>query len=124
MVALTAQGLSFSWQEWGCELSRGDLLEPAASTTPWRVKGAVHRRRHGPRHRQRTASTRSIERQAHYDQSPAGRRGEALHLYVSLLDAEAPRSVPLNGDKYCTEQLLIASDLANTICGVWPTCRG
>jgi len=107
---------------------RGDLLEPAASTTPWRVK-----RRQSTPPRPRPADQPQIlhdrwERQAQFDQRLPGGGGEAASIFVSLLGCrKSNRSVPLMEIKILHgEQVVIESRSLTTrflrCCGL--PCRG
>lgn len=101
-------------QEWGCELTRGDLLEPDSLDYALEGQEAVID----------AATTRATEGGSVYDTDWTGklnllnaceRAGVKRFVFVSLLDAEKHRDVPLMDIKYCTEQALIASDFDYTI---------
>ena len=101
-------------QEWGCELTRGDLLEPDSLDYALEGQEAVID----------AATTRATEGGSVYDTDWTGklnllnaceRAGVKRFVFVSLLDAERHRDVPLMDIKYCTEQALIASDFDYTI---------
>ncbi len=101
-------------QEWGCELTRGDLLEPASLDYALEGQEAVID----------AATTRPSDEASIYDIDWQGKlnllnacekAGVKRFIFVSLLDAEKHRSVPLMDIKYCTEQLLLASDFDYTI---------
>ncbi|MCT0203876.1 NAD(P)H-binding protein [Synechococcus sp. CS-602] len=101
-------------QEWGCELTRGDLLEPASLDYALEGQDAVID----------AATARATDNHSIYTIDWSGKlnlinacRAAAVKrfIFVSLLDAEKHRSVPLMEIKYCTEQLLIESDLDYTI---------
>ncbi len=101
-------------QEWGCELTRGDLLEPeslayalegqeavidAATARPTDSEGIYAIDWEGKLNLLRACEQADVRR----------------FVFVSLLDAERHREVPLMDIKYCTEQLLIGSDFDYTI---------
>ena len=101
-------------QEWGCELTRGDLLEPDSLDYALEGQEAVID----------AATTRATEGGSVYDTDWTGklnllnaceRAGVKRYVFVSLLGAEKHRDVPLMDIKYCTEQALIASDFDYTI---------
>ena len=101
-------------QEWGCELTRGDLLEPDSLDYALEGQEAVID----------AATTRATEGGSVYEIDWTGklnllnacdRSGVKRFVFVSLLDAEKHRDVPLMDIKYCTEQALIASDFDYTI---------
>ncbi len=101
-------------QEWGCELTRGDLLEPdslayalegqeavidAATARPGDPEGVYAIDWDGKLNLLRACEKAAVGR----------------FVFVSLLDAERHRNVPLMDIKYCTEQLLISSGFDYTI---------
>ncbi|MCP9791096.1 NAD(P)H-binding protein [Vulcanococcus limneticus Candia 3F8] len=101
-------------QEWGCELTRGDLLEPDSLDYALEGQEAVID----------AAGTRATEGGSVYDTDWTGklnlfnacqRAGVKRVVFISLLDADKHRDVPLMDIKYCTEQLLIDSDFDYTI---------
>ncbi|MBJ7492249.1 MAG: NAD(P)H-binding protein [Synechococcales cyanobacterium SupBloom_Metag_052] len=101
-------------QEWGCELTRGDLLEPASLDYALEGQDVVID----------AATTRPTDEASIYQIDWQGKlnllnaceqAGVKRFIFVSLLDAEKHRSVPLMDIKYCTEQLLLASDFDYTI---------
>ncbi len=101
-------------QEWGCELTRGDLLEPDSLDYALEGQEAVID----------AATTRATEGGSVYETDWTGklnllnaceRAGVKRFVFVSLLGAEKHRDVPLMDIKYCTEQALIASDFDYTI---------
>ena len=101
-------------QEWGCELTRGDLLEPDSLDYALEGQEAVID----------AATTRATEGGSVYEADWIGklnllnaceRAGVKRFVFVSLLDAEQHRDVPLMDIKYCTEQALIASEFDYTI---------
>ena len=101
-------------QEWGCELTRGDLLEPGSLDYALEGQEAVI-----------DASTaRATDPGSSYDTDWSGklnllnaceRAGVKRYVFLSLLDAERYRDVPLMDIKHCTEQALMASDFDYTI---------
>ena len=101
-------------QEWGCELTRGDLLQPDSLDYALEGQEAVID----------AATTRATEGGSVYDTDWTGklnllnaceRAGVKRFVFVSLLDAEKHRDVPLMDIKHCTEQALINSDFDYTI---------
>jgi uncharacterized protein YbjT (DUF2867 family) len=101
-------------QEWGCELTRGDLLEPESLDYALEGQDAVID----------AATARPTDAAGIYAIDWEGKlnllracekAGVRRFIFVSLLDAERHRSVPLMDIKYCTEQLLIQSDFEYTI---------
>jgi len=101
-------------QEWGCELTRGDLLEPDSLDYALEGQDAVID----------AATARATDGGSVYDTDWTGklnllqacdRSGVRRFVFVSLLDAERHRDVPLMDIKHCTEQALMASDFDYTI---------
>ena len=101
-------------QEWGCELTRGDLLEPESLDYALEGQAAVID----------AATARASDSGSAYDIdwtgkqnlfAACGRAGLARVVFVSLLEAEQHRKVPLMDIKACTEQWLMASDFEYTI---------
>ncbi len=101
-------------QEWGCELTRGDLLEPDSLDYAMEGQEAVID----------AATARATEPGSAYTIDWTGklnlfaaceRAGVKRLVFVSLLDAARHRDVPLMDIKACTEQWLEASDLDYTI---------
>jgi uncharacterized protein YbjT (DUF2867 family) len=101
-------------QEWGCELTRGDLLEPESLAYALEGREAVID----------AATARAGDPASCYDVdwtgkqnlfAACGRAGAKRCVFVSLLDAAKHRSVPLMDIKACTEDWLQASDLDYTI---------
>jgi uncharacterized protein YbjT (DUF2867 family) len=101
-------------QEWGCELTRGDLLEPDSLSYALEGQEAVID----------AATARPTDAAGIYTIDWDGKLnllracegvGVKRFIFVSLLDAERHRSVPLMNIKHCTEQLLIQSDFDYTI---------
>ena len=101
-------------QEWGCELTRGDLLEPASLDYALDGVDAVID----------AATSRPTDPQSVYVTDWDGklnliraceRAGVKRFIFLSLLGAHRHRDVPLMDIKACTENLLEASDLDYTI---------
>ncbi len=101
-------------QEWGCELTRGDLLEPdsldyALEGQEALIDAATARATDG-------GSAYEIDWGGKQNLFAACRRaGQTRLVFVSLLGAEQHRRVPLMDIKACTEQWLEASDFDYTI---------
>jgi uncharacterized protein YbjT (DUF2867 family) len=103
-------------QEWGCQLTRGDLLEPDSLDYALEGQEAVID----------AATARANDPGSAYDVDWTGkqnlfaacqRAGVKRVVFVSLLNAARHRDVPLMDVKACTEQWLEASDLDYTILG-------
>jgi uncharacterized protein YbjT (DUF2867 family) len=101
-------------QEWGCELTRGDLLEPDSLDYALEGQDAVID----------AATARATDPGSAYDIDWTGkqnlfaacqRAGVKRLVFLSLLDAAKHRDVPLMDIKACTEEWLQASDLDYTI---------
>ncbi len=101
-------------QEWGCDLTRGDLLEPASLDYALEGQEAVID----------AATARATDGGSAYEIDWDGkqnlfaacrRAGLGRLVFVSLLDAAKHRGVPLMDIKACTEAWLEASDLDYTI---------
>ncbi|MCP9785103.1 NAD(P)H-binding protein [Cyanobium sp. N5-Cardenillas] len=101
-------------QEWGCDLTRGDLLEPASLDYALEGQEAVID----------AATARATDGGSAYEIDWDGkqnlfaacrRAGVGRLVFMSLLDAAKHRSVPLMDIKACTEAWLEASDLDYTI---------
>jgi uncharacterized protein YbjT (DUF2867 family) len=101
-------------QEWGCELTRGDLLDPDSLDYALEGQEAVID----------AATTRATDGGSVYETDWTGklnllraceRADVRRFVFVSLLDAERHRDVPLMDIKHCTEQALIDSDFDYTI---------
>ncbi len=101
-------------QEWGCELTRGDLLEPDSLDYALEGMGAVID----------AATARATDPGSAYEIdwsgkqnlfAACGRAGVKRLVFISLLNAAQHRDVPLMDVKACTEQWLEASDLDYTI---------
>jgi uncharacterized protein YbjT (DUF2867 family) len=101
-------------QEWGCELTRGDLLEPDSLDYALEGREAVID----------AATARAGDAVSSWDVdwvgkqnlfAACGRAGVKRLVFVSLLDAAQHRGVPLMDIKACTEEWLEASELDYTI---------
>jgi uncharacterized protein YbjT (DUF2867 family) len=101
-------------QEWGCELTRGDLLEPDSLDYALEGQEAVID----------AATARATDPGSSYSVDWTGkqnlfaacqRAGVKRLVFISLLDAASHRDVPLMDIKACTEDWLKASDLDYTI---------
>jgi uncharacterized protein YbjT (DUF2867 family) len=101
-------------QEWGCELTRGDLLEPDSLAYALEGQEAVID----------AATARANDPGSAYDIDWSGKQnlftacqqaGVRRFIFLSLLDAARHRSVPLMDIKACSEEWLEASDLDYTI---------
>jgi uncharacterized protein YbjT (DUF2867 family) len=100
--------------EWGCELTRGDLLEPAS--LDYALEGrealidAATARATDP------GSAYAIDWTGKQNLFAAARRAQVRRVvFLSLLGAAQHPDVPLMDIKACTEQWLAASDLDYTI---------
>ncbi|WP_028952578.1 NAD(P)H-binding protein [Synechococcus sp. CC9616] len=101
-------------QEWGCELTRGDLLEPASLDYALDGVDAVID----------AATSRPSDPHSIYVTDWDGkvnllqaceRAKVSRYVFLSLLGAHRHREVPLMDIKACTENLLESSDLDYTI---------
>ncbi|MCP9834866.1 MULTISPECIES: NAD(P)H-binding protein [unclassified Cyanobium] len=101
-------------QEWGCDLTRGDLLEPASLDYALEGQEAVID----------AATARATDGGSAYEIDWDGkqnlfaacrRAGLSRLVFMSLLGASKHRGVPLMDIKACTEEWLEASDLDYTI---------
>jgi uncharacterized protein YbjT (DUF2867 family) len=101
-------------QEWGCDLTRGDLLEPASLDYALEGQEAVID----------AATARATDGGSAYEIDWDGkqnlfaacrRAGVGRLVFLSLLGAAKHRGVPLMDIKACTEEWLEASDLDYTI---------
>ena len=101
-------------QEWGCELTRGDLLEPESLDYALEGQEAVID----------AATARATDPGSSYEIDWTGKQnlfaacqkaGVKRLVFHSLLDAETYPEVPLMHIKACTEQWLQASDFDFTI---------
>ena len=101
-------------QEWGCELTRGDLLEPDSLDYALEGMDAVID----------ASTSRPNDPRSIYETDWDGklnllraceRAGVKRFVFLSLLGAHQHRDVPLMDIKACTEKLLESSDLDYTI---------
>jgi len=101
-------------QEWGCELTRGDLLEPASLDYALEGVDAVID----------AATSRPDDPRSVYQTDWDGKlnlfracesAGVKRFIFMSLLAAEKHRQVPLMDIKHCSEMLLEGSYLDYTI---------
>ena len=101
-------------QEWGVELTRGDLLEPASLDYALEGVDAVID----------AATSRPDDPKSIYETDWDGklnllraceRAGVKRFVFLSLLDVDKHRDVPLMDIKYCTEKLLRESELDYTV---------
>ena len=101
-------------QEWGCELTRGDLLEPASLDYALDGMDAVID----------AATSRPTDPNSIYVTDWEGKLNllracekadVKRFVFLSLLGAANHRNVPLMDIKHCTERLLEESDLDYTI---------
>jgi len=101
-------------QEWGCELTRGDLLEPDSLDYALEGQEAVID----------AATARASDSLSAYEIDWTGkqnlfaacrRAGVSRLVFLSVLDAARHRQVPLMDIKACSEAWLAASDLNYTI---------
>jgi uncharacterized protein YbjT (DUF2867 family) len=101
-------------QEWGCELTRGDLLDPASMDYALEGQEAVID----------AATARATDSGSAYPVdwtgkqnlfAACGRAGVRRLVFLSLLYAEKHPTVPLMAIKACSERWLEASDLDYTI---------
>ena len=101
-------------QEWGVELTRGDLLEPASLDYALEGVDAVID----------AATSRPDDPKSIYETDWDGklnllraceRAGVKRFVFLSLLDADKHRDVPLMDIKYCSEKLLRESELDYTV---------
>ena len=101
-------------QEWGCELTRGDLLEP--DSLDYALEGQAAVIDAATARATDSGSTYSVDWTGKQNLFAACRRaGVRRVVFHSLLDAERHPTVPLMDIKACTEQWLEASDLDYTI---------
>ena len=101
-------------QEWGCELTRGDLLEPDSLDYALEGMDAVID----------ASTSRPNDPRSNYETDRDGklnllraceRAGIKRFVFLSLLGAHQHREVPLMDIKACTEKLLESSDFDCTI---------
>jgi uncharacterized protein YbjT (DUF2867 family) len=101
-------------QEWGCELTRGDLLEP--DSLAYALEGQEALIDAATARASDSGSTYTVDWDGKQNLFAAARSaGVSRVIFHSLLDAPQHRSVPLMDIKACTEQWLMASDLDYTI---------
>jgi len=101
-------------QEWGCELTRGDLLEP--ESLDYALEGQDALIDAATARASDSVSTYAIDWDGKQNLFAACRRaGVNRVVFLSLLEAAQHRSVPLMDIKACTELWLEASDLNYTI---------
>ena len=101
-------------QEWGCELTRGNLLDPDSLAYALEDQEAVID----------AATARATDSESVYRIDWDGKlnlynqcraKGVRRVVFTSLLEAERFRSVPLMDIKHCTEQMLLEGDFDVTI---------
>ena len=101
-------------QEWGCELTRGDLLEP--ESLDYALEGQDALIDAATARASDSVSTYAIDWDGKQNLFAACRRaGVNRVVFLSLLEAAQHPSVPLMDIKACTELWLEASDLNYTI---------
>ena len=101
-------------QEWGCELTRGDLLEP--DSLDYALEGQQAVIDAATARATDSGSTYAVDWDGKQNLFAACRRAGVKRLvFHSLLDAERHPAVPLMDIKACTERWLEASDLDFTI---------
>jgi len=101
-------------QEWGCELTRGDLLEP--ESLDYALEGQEALIDAATARASDSLSTYDIDWSGQQNLfSACGRNGLKRVVFVSLLGASRHPDVPLMDIKACTEAWLEASDLDYTI---------
>lgn len=110
-------------QEWGCELTRGDLLEPDSLDYALEGQEAVID----------AATARASDSLSSYDIdwtgkqnlfSACSRAGVSRLVFLSVLNASRYPQVPLMDIKACTEAWLAASDLDYTVLQVAAFMQG
>jgi uncharacterized protein YbjT (DUF2867 family) len=100
--------------EWGCELTRGDLLEPGS--LDYALEGQQALIDAATARATDAGSAYTIDWDGKQNLFAAARRAQVNRVvFVSLLAAGQHPSVPLMDIKACTEQWLAASDLDYTI---------
>ena len=101
-------------QEWGCELTRGDLLEP--DSLAYALEGQEAVIDAATARASDAGSTYSVDWDGKQNLFAAAQAAGVRRLIEhSLLDAAEHRTVPLMDIKACTEEWLMASDLEYTI---------
>lgn len=110
-------------QEWGCELTRGDLLEP--DSLDYALEGQQAVIDAATARANDSVSTYAIDWSGKQNLFAAcDRAGVRRVVFLSLLDAARHRRVPLMDIKACSEQWLEASDLDYTILRVAAFMQG
>ncbi|MBU6249824.1 MAG: NAD(P)H-binding protein [Cyanobacteria bacterium REEB417] len=100
--------------EWGCELTRGDLLEPAS--LDYALEGQEALIDAATARATEPGSAYAIDWTGKQNLFAAARRAQVRRVvFLSLLAAAQHPDVPLMEIKACTEQWLAASDLDYTI---------
>jgi uncharacterized protein YbjT (DUF2867 family) len=100
--------------EWGCELTRGDLLEPAS--LDYALEGQEALIDAATARATEPGSAYAIDWTGKQNLFAAARRAQVKRVvFLSLLAADQHPDVPLMEIKACTEQWLAASDLDYTI---------
>jgi len=100
--------------EWGCELTRGDLLEPAS--LDYALEGQEALIDAATARATEPGSAYAIDWTGKQNLFAAARRAQLKRVvFLSLLGATQHPDVPLMDIKACTEQWLAASDLDYTI---------
>jgi len=101
-------------QEWGCDLTRGDLLEP--DSLDYALEGQQAVIDAATARATDSGSAYAIDWDGKQNLFAACRRaGLSRLVFISLLHAARHRSVPLMDIKACTEEWLEASDFDFTI---------
>ncbi|MFM7085938.1 MAG: NAD(P)H-binding protein [Cyanobium sp.] len=110
-------------QEWGCELTRGDLLEP--DSLDYALEGQEAVIDVATARANESVSAYAIDWTGKQNLFAACRRAGVKRLvFLSLLDAARHRQVPLMDIKACTEAWLEASDFDYTILRVAAFMQG
>lgn len=110
-------------QEWGCELTRGDLLEP--DSLDYALEGQEAVIDAATARASDSLSTYEIDWSGKQNLFAACRRaGVRRVVFLSVLDAARHRQVPLMDIKACSEEWLAASDLDYTILQVAAFMQG
>lgn len=110
-------------QEWGCELTRGDLLEP--DSLDYALEGQEAVIDAATARASDSLSAYEIDWNGKQNLFAACRRAEVRRvIFLSVLDAARHRQVPLMDIKACSEEWLAASDLDYTILQVAAFMQG
>ena len=110
-------------QEWGCELTRGDLLEP--DSLDYALEGQEAVIDAATARASESVSSYAIDWEGKQNLFAACTRADVNRVvFLSLLDGSRHRQVPLMDIKACTEQWLEASDLDYTILQVAAFMQG